>query len=262
MTTVTAAAETTTLLRSTAAAPGVETTMFLGTTVTATAPRIETTTLFPANVTTTSPYVLDLVSFITASKPMPTITSSTKITTTTTANSDEDDIYLKKTIVVEETAVLHTKIIIIVVICVVVGLGCVLVVFAYLKYLNKKTRVVLPTIVYRPNEPVVIPEFRQTPVMSHRNRMTDLGRYFLPSTISRNFAQLQQQQPKQLFEIEIQDIKFFVPDFEQFPGFDLEHFRHIASGVRNVRLLTEPGYKLECDPLRVFHFFPETNCLD
>ena len=227
--------------------------------VTATAPRMETTTLSPRNVTTTR--VKDLVSISVASKPKPT-EKTTTTTTTTTESSQEDDIYWKKTQIVYEKAVLHTKIIIIVVMCVIVGLGCVLVAFAYLRFLKKKTRVVLPTILYRPNEPVVIPEFRQTPVMSHRNRMTDLGRYFLPSTISRNFTQLQQQQPKQLFKIEIQDIKFFVPDFEQFPGFDLEHFRHIASGVRNVRLLTEPGYQLECDPLRVFHFFPETNCLD
>jgi hypothetical protein len=241
----------------TATAPRIETTTLLGTT--AAAPRIETTTLSPRNVTTTGRFVEDLVSIFVASKPKPTETTTT---TTTIESSQEDDIYWTKTQIVDEKAVLHTKIIIIVVMCVIVGLGCVLVAFAYLKFLKKKTRVVLPTILYRPNEPVVIPEFRQTPVMSHRNRMTDLGRFFLPSTISRNFTPLQQQQPKQLFEIEIQDIKFFVPDFEQFPGFDLEHFRHIASGVRNVRLLTEPGYQLECDPLRVFHFFPETNCFD
>ena len=252
MTTVTATApriETTTLLGTT----------LLGTTATTAAPSIEKTTFFPTNVTITRPSVQDLVSFITAAKPMPTATTTS---TTTTTKSKEDDIYLKKTIIVEETSVIHTKIIIIVVICVVVGLGCVLVVFAYVKYLKKKTRVVLPTIVYRPNEPVVIPEFRQTPVMSHRNRMADLGRYFLPSTISQNFTPLQQQQTKQSYKIEIEDVKFFVPDFELFAGFDLERFRHIASGVRNVRLLTEPGYKLESDPLRVFHFFPETNCLD
>ena len=243
----------------TATAPRIETTTLLGTTVTTAAPSIAKTTFFPMNLTITRPSVQDLVSFITAAKPMPTATTTS---TTTTTKSKEDDIYLKKTIIVEETSVLHTKIIIIVVICVVVGLGCVLVVFAYLKYLKKKTRVVLPTIVYRPNEPVVIPDFRQTPVMSHRNRMTDLGRYFVPSTISQNSTPLQQQQPKQSYKIQIEDIKFFVPDFEPFPGFDLERFRHIASGVRNVRLLTEPGYKLEFDPLRVFHFFPETNCLD
>jgi hypothetical protein len=197
---------------------------------------------------------------------MPTITSSTTITTTTTANSDEDDIFLKKTLILEETSVVYTKIVIIVVVCVVAGLACVLVVWAYILYLRKKTRVVLPTILYRPNEPVVIPEFHQTPVMSHRNRMIDLGRYFTPSPISQNFTrcvlQQQQQQQQQLKEIEIEDIKFFVPDFESFPGFYLVRFRHIASGVRNVRLLTEPGYQLECDPLRVFHFFPESNCLD
>ena len=247
----------------TATALHIETTTLLGTTVTTAAPSIVTTTFFPTNVTITRPSVQDLVSFITAAKPMPTDrTTSTTTTTTITTKSKEDDIYLKKTLIVEETSVIHTKIIIIVVMCVVVGLVCVLVVFAYVKYLKKKTRVVLPTIVYRPNEPVVIPEFRQTPVMSHRNRMTDLGRYFLPSTVSQNFTQLQQQQPKQSYEIKIHDIKFFVPDFEPVPGFDLERFRHIASGVRNVRLLTEPGYKLEFDPLRVFHFFPETNCLD
>ena len=251
----------------TSTAPSIETTTLLGTTVTTAAPSVENATFFPANVTITGPKLQDLVSYITATKPMPTATTSTTtttstITTTTTTKSKEDDIYLKKTLIVEETSVTHSKIIIIVVICVVVGLGCVLVVFAYVKYLQKKTRVVLPTILYRPNEPVVIPEFRQTPVMSHRNRMTDLSRYFLPSTVSQNFTQLQQQQPKQSYEIKIQDIKFFVPDFEPFPGFDLQRFRHIASGVRNVRLLTEPGYKLEFDPPRVFHFFPETNCLD
>ena len=260
MTTVTATAPrvvTTTLLGTTGAAPRIETTMLLGTTVTAT----ETTILFPANVTTTGPSVEDLVLIFEASKPM--LPETTTTTTTTTTKSAEDDIFLKKTLIVEETAVLHTQITIIVAICVVVGLGCVLVVFAYLKFLKKKTRVVLPTILYRPNEPVVIPEFRQTPVMSHRNRMTDLGRYFLPSTISRNFTRCALQQQQQQFEeIEIEDIKFFVPDFEPFPGFDLEQFRNIASGVRNGRLLTETGYKLEFDPLRVFHFFPESTCLD
>ena len=212
------------------------------------------------SLTTTRDDVKDMVSIIKASKPMPTKTSTT--TTTTTTKREEDDIYLKKTLIVEESVVNETKIVIVVVICVVAGIGCVVVVFAYIKYLRKKTRVVLPTILYRPNEPVVIPDFRQTPVMSHRNRMTDLGRYFVPSTISQNSTPLQQQRPKQSYKIEIEDIKFFVPDFEPFAGFDLERFRHIASGVRNVRLLAEPGYKLEFDPLRVFHFFPETNCLD
>ena len=213
------------------------------------------------SLTTARDDVKDMVSIIKASKPMPTKTSTTT-TTTTTTKREEDDIYLKKTLIVEESVVNETKIVIVVVICVVAGIGCVVVVFAYIKYLRKKTRVVLPTILYRPNEPVVIPDFRQTPVMSHRNRMTNLGRYFVPSTISQNSTPLQLQETKQSYKIEIEDVKFFVPDFELFPGFDLERFRHIASGVRNVRLLTEPGYKLEFDPLRVFHFFPETNCLD
>jgi hypothetical protein len=251
MTTVTATApriETTTLLGTTAAAPRIETTMLLG-----------TTTLFPANVTTTRHSVKDLDSIFKASKPM---LQETTTTTTTTESSQEDDIYWKKTQIVHEKAVLHTKIIIIVVMCVIVGLGCVLVAFAYLRFLKKKTRVVLPPILYRPNEPVVIPEFRQTPVMSHRNRMTDLGRFFAPFNSSQNLTHLQQQQLKPSFEIEIEDIKFFVPDFEPFPGFDLVRFRHLASGVRNTRLLTEPGYKLECDPLRVFHFFPDQESFD
>jgi hypothetical protein len=241
----------------TATAPRIETTTLLGTT--AAAPRIETTTLSPRNVTTTGRFVEDLVSIFVASKPKPTETTTT---TTTIESSQEDDIYWTKTQIVDEKAVLHTKIIIIVVMCVIVGLGCVLVAFAYLMFLKKKTRVVLPTILYRPNEPVVIPEFRQTPVMSHRDRMTDLGRFFAPFNSSQNLTHLQQQQLKPSFEIEIEDIKFFVPEFEPFPGFDLERFRHLASGVRNTRLLTEPGYKLECDPLRVFHFFPDQESFD
>jgi hypothetical protein len=125
-------------------------------------------------------------------------------------------------------------------------------------YRKKKRNVTLPTIAYQRNQPVVIPNFSETPLNTHRSRISQLSRNFLRLDVSTNFNRFGQLQQQQFPEVEIQDIKFRVPDFEPFPGFDIVEFRQILASVRAGSFFQ----RVSNDPDRVFQFYPETDCLN
>jgi len=187
--------------------------------------------------------------------------TATTTTTTTTANR-ESDYLVEKTLLVDESKVTTTKTYVIVFVVIITALGCVVVVVAYIRYMKRKRNVVLPTIVYHRNQPVVIPDVSETPVNTHRTRIAELSQNFLPLTVSISSSRFgqQQQQQQQFQEIKVEDIKFFVPDFSPFPGFDIAEFRQILANVQNrARPLITSSTS---DPVAVFQSFPEIDCLN
>jgi len=192
--------------------------------------------------------------------------TATTITTTTTTNR-ESDYVVEKTLLVDESKVATTKIYVIVFAVIFTAVGCVVVVVAYIRYTKRKRNVVLPTIVYHRNQPVVIPNVSETPVNTHRTRIAELSQNFLPLTVSissSRFGQQQQQQQQQQFEeVKLEDIKFFVPDFSPFPGFDIKEFREILADVRNrARPLIRSSTSQYSDPVAVSQSFPKIDCLN
>ena len=186
----------------------------------------------------------------------------TATTTTTTTANRESYYVVEKTLLVDESKVASTKIYVIVFAVIFTAVGCVVVVVAYIRYTKRKRNVVLPTIVYRRNQPVVIPNVSETPVNTHRTRIAELSQNFLPLTVSissSRFGQQQQQQQQQQFqEVKLEDIKFFVPDFSPFPGFDIIEFRKILADVRNrARPLIRSSTSQYNDPVAVSQSFPE-----
>jgi hypothetical protein len=186
----------------------------------------------------------------------------TATTTTTTTANRESDYVVEKTLLVDESKVASTKIYVIVFAVIFTAVGCVVVVVAYIRYMKRKRNVVLPTIVYHRNQPVVIPDVSETPVNTHRTRIAELSQNFLPLTVSISSSRFgqQQQQQQQFQEIKVEDIKFFVPDFSPFPGFDIAEFRQILANVQNrARPLITSSTS---DPVAVFQSFPEIDCLN
>jgi len=195
--------------------------------------------------------------------------TATTTTTTTTTTNRESDYVVEKTLLVDESKVATTKIYVIVFVVIFTALGCVVVVVAYIRYMKRKRNVVLPTIVYHRNQPVVIPDVSETPVNTHRTRIAELSQNFLPLTVSISSSrfgqqqQQQQQQQEQFQEVKLEDIKFFVPDFSPFPGFDITEFRQILADVRNrARPLIRSSTSQYSDPVAVSQSFPEIDCLN
>lgn len=202
------------------------------------------------------------------------IVSST--TTTTTPHSSKLDTSVEETLVSDATAT-TTKTSLIVCLSLATALVCVLVAWAYFKFLKKKNSSALPTVLPRTSNSVIVcqPQVPESIVVHNcesplpnvpiRTRINILSRHFSPTSLSQTFQRfvLRQQQQQQREEeiIELETIQSVVPTFQMFPGFDLSQFRMIVAALRNPRL-SEPNYRLEYDPNRVFHFFPETDCLD
>jgi len=204
---------------------------------------------------------------------------ATTTTTTTITTESSNDFIVEKTLLVDESvskvyvvvfvvviAVIGitdvSKVYVVVFVVVIAVIGGIVVGWAYIVYRKKKRNVNLPTVAYVRNQPVVIPDRSETPVNTHRSRIAELSHNFLPLNVSTNFSRFGRQEQQQQFpEVEIHDIKFMVPDFVPFPGFDIVEFRQILAGVRN-RPLFENSSTHCNDPAGVFQFFPETDCLN
>jgi len=184
---------------------------------------------------------------------------ATTTTTTTITTESSNDFIVEKTLLVDESV---SKVYVVVFVVVIAVIGGIVVGWAYIVYRKKKRNVNLPIVAYVRNQPVVIPDRSETPVNTHRSRIAELSHNFLPLNVSTNFSRFGRQEQQQQFpEIEIHDIKFMVPDFVPFPGFDIVEFRQILAGVRN-RPLFENSSTHCNDPAGVFQFFPETDCLN
>ncbi len=187
---------------------------------------------------------------------------ATTTTTTTITTESTNDFIVEKTLLVDESITDVSKVYVVVFVVVIAVIGGIVVGWAYIVYRKKKRNVNLPIVAYVRNQPVVIPDRSETPVNAHRSRIAELSRNFLPLNVSTNFSRFGRQEQQQQFpEVEIHDIKFMVPDFVPFPGFDIVEFRQILAGVRN-RPLFENSSTHCNDPAGVFQFFPETDCLN
>jgi hypothetical protein len=186
---------------------------------------------------------------------------TTTTTTTTITTESSNDFIVEKTLLVDESSTGVSKVYVVVFVVVIAVIGGIVVVWAYIVYKKKKRNVNLPTVAYVRNQPVVIPDRSETPVNTHRSRIAELSHHFLPLNVSTNFSGFGRQEQQQFPEIEIHDIKFMVPDFVPFPGFDIVEFRQILAGVCN-RPLFENSSTHCNDPAGVFQFFPETDCLN
>jgi hypothetical protein len=176
-----------------------------------------------------------------------TTTTRKSVTSSTNLPKEKEDTVKVTKVIYEDSGLSTTKVVVIVIVAVVSVLSCVAVIWVVVVYLKKKKNVNLPPIHYHRNQPVIIPDFGESPIgtvtaLSIRNRINHLSNNLPRTDITQQFEsivmsktdQKQQQQQQQLVkkEIEIADIKKVIPDFEPFEGFDIVEFRKLLDMAR------------------------------